>query len=112
MIDDQDVTLERCGKGEFRFLAEFSWPWEADVQAALQFSHWKPGSDEADLLFPHGSPIKKKKTQAFYLNGTRTFWIISCAKTWEDVEEFCKRVVGSTALRCDFWECKDPQPLG
>jgi len=107
---DEESSLKPCESGEFRFMAEFKWDWKSDGEALQQFGHWKPDSQDPDGLFPPGSHIDKKKTQGFYLNGTRTFWIISCAKKWEHVAEFCYRVVGGTHLTCDFWECKDPQP--
>ena len=94
--------------GQIGFFAEFTWDGTADNYAREQFQQWH------EKLFPDGE-ITHKNTQGYYMVGTRTFWIISSAKDWEEVVRFCKKVTGATEdqpspIECNFYEREDPQP--
>lgn len=116
MADDWNVDLKPCDKTESRYLAEFTWEGTADEYAEDRFKLWNQTTGSSDPLFPNDQPIQKDKTQAHYLVGARTMWILVCAPNDGEVQKFCNRVTGQTMafvppIQYSYWKCVDPQPL-
>lgn len=84
-----DAECKDCEAGQIRFFVEFKWRPNDDATALGCFDLWddklfepKPGEFRFDT-------IRADNTQGYYVSGTRTFWVISCAKDEKEVKLFC-----------------------
>ncbi len=108
-----NVGFDPCEKGQL-YLVEFRWDGYGDRFAESRFRLWNPNPNESDPLLPVGS-ITKPRVQAYYMTGTRLFWMVVCADKVKDVEELCRKVSDSSPtvlspISYDYWRCEDPQP--
>jgi hypothetical protein len=108
-----------CKEKGQRFFAEFTWEGLHDHFAENRFKKW-----DTDLFENHATTppkprwdtICKDNTQAYYLVGTRTFWIISCAKNEAEVILFCDfvsdRKVSGEKIKYSYYQCLKPGEPG
>lgn len=110
------VEWQDCKKNGQRFFAEFTWDGKNDIFAKDRFKKW-----DTDLFKIPGSPPKprwpticEENTQAYYVSGTRTFWIISCAKDEEEVKAFCNYVSDNQSgekIVYSYFQCLKPSEV-
>jgi len=105
--------LQDCKEGQQRFFAEFTWDGNSDKDAEDRFKKW-----DTDLFVvghppkPRWETITVDNTHAYYLVGTRTFWIISCAKDQDEVRLFCDYITKDSLIKCSYYQCLKPGEPG
>jgi hypothetical protein len=106
-----DAKWEDCKQLGQRFFAEFTWDGKNDGFAEGRFKEWDEnlfGTDDN----PMWPTIRRKNTQAYYLVGTRTFWIISCSKDEDEIRAFCNHITRTSKIKYSYYQCLKPGEPG